>query len=233
HSRFDQWPTELLLAIGFSRKGIDFGSLDGNLVYVVFMMASSSSEPYAILQTMTSIVRLMMDYSPTDGFSIEEIMKRISILNGRDAKIIMASDIMIPVKNVVHLNTPIENIAHMMHMNQLDVVPVIDDTNRYCGEISSLNIFKIGMPSFFNNLPTVSFVRHIDPFEKYFHIKGNLNAKDIMVSNTETFKKDGTLLEIIFELTVKNRQRIFILDDAGNLEGMIDRFCILDKILFF
>lgn len=140
---------------------------------------------------------------------------------------------MIPVKDYVGLDTSVEEAAHLMHIKQLDVVPVVDADRRYRGEISSLSIFQVGMPEFFKNLHTISFVRHIDPFEKYFHVKGNLKAKDIMDTHEHPFTRDKTLLEVIFELTVKNRQRIFILDSNRHLEGMIDRFCILDKILFF
>lgn len=235
HARIAGWAEPLLLAVAFSHKGIDFGSVDGRPVHAIFLMVSAADEPYLVLQTLSSIAQSLSDLNiARDGFNEEEILKRIPGVGiTKNGKIIYAADIMLPVRDTVSPDMSVEQVAHLMHIKQLDVVPVVDEAKHYQGEISSLHLFQIGMPEFFKNLPTISFVRHIDPFEKYFHVKSNLKAKDIMFVHENPFTRDKTLLEIIFELTVKQRQRIFILDAENRLEGMVDRFCILDKILFF
>lgn len=235
HARIAEWQENMLLAIAFSDRGIDFASVDGRPVHAVFLMVSSTDEPYAILQTLSSVAQSLSDLDiARDGFDKQAVLTRVAQIGAKkNGKIIYAADIMLPVRDTVSPDMSVEEVAHLMHVKQLDVVPVVDNENRYCGEISSLHLFQIGMPEFFKNLPTISFVRHIDPFEKYFHVKADLKAKDIMTVTDNPFTRDRTLLEIIFELTVKKRQRIFILDDHQRLEGMVDRFCILDKILFF
>ncbi len=120
-----------------------------------------------------------------------------------------------------------------MHLDRRSILPVVNENNRFYGEISCYDIFAFGMPDFFRQLQTISFVRHIDPFEKYFNIKKGLSVKDLDLKEGKGIKKDSTLLEIVFEMTVKKKSKLFIVEDDGTLSGVIDRFCIIDKILFF
>ena len=89
---------------------------------------------------------------------------------------------------------------------------------------------QYGMPDFFKQLNTISFVRHIDPFEKYFKIKRDLKVRDVFADDSKPIQKDSTLIEVIFEMTVKNKSKLFMVDEDGTLAGVIDRFCIIDKI---
>jgi predicted transcriptional regulator len=58
-------------------------------------------------------------------------------------------------------------------------------------------------------------------------------VKDVFVEDSKPIHKDSTLLEVIFEMTVKNKSKLFMVEEDGTLAGVIDRFCIIDKILFF
>ena len=50
-----------------------------------------------------------------------------------------------------------------MHLHRIDVLPVIDSDNNLRGEISCLKIFTYGIPDFFKQLETISFVRYLVP----------------------------------------------------------------------
>jgi len=39
------------------------------------------------------------------------------------------------------------------------------------------------------------------------------------------------LMEVIFEMTVKNKEFLYVLSDDGKLRGVLDRYSIIDKIL--
>ena len=61
----------------------------------------------------------------------------------------------------------------------------------------------------------------------------SIGVKDIFTDGSRPIQKDSTLLEIIFEMTVKQKSKLFMVEEDGTLAGAIDRFCIIDKILFF
>lgn len=235
HARIKGWE-DLVIAVGISRKGIDFNSLDGQAVNFVFLMISSADAPYLILQAMAAIIRFMSTPGITarllekqQGIEIVEEFKKEAL---KAHEVICARDIMRPVKISVSTDTGLEEASRTMHLHHLDILPVIDKQSRLCGQITCFDIFAYGIPNFFNQLHTVSFVKHIDPFEKYFKIRKDLKVSNIMNTETATISQDATLVEIVFQLTVKNKSKLFIVDD-GRLIGELDRFSIIDKILFF
>ncbi|MBI4845005.1 MAG: PTS sugar transporter subunit IIA [Candidatus Omnitrophica bacterium] len=235
HARIKGWE-KFVVVIGINKKNIDFNSLDGLPVNFICLMISSTEEPYIILQTMSAIIRFLNETKYIDtlfnGMSAGQISEKFKEHNLNATKTIRAGDIMRPVKASVKMDSSVEDVTRIMHLSHLDIVPVIDSEGRICGQIACSEIFLHGIPEFFKHLNTVSFVRHIDPFEKYFKIKKELKARDIVVKDTTVISKDATLLEIVFELAVKNQSKLFVVDD-GKLVGEIDRFSIIDKILFF
>jgi len=237
HARIEGWK-DFSVAMGISSEGIEFNSLDESPVNYVFLLISSHEEPYIILQGMSTLIRFLVEdgYGKKileEKFSSEDIFSALKNFVIREEKQILAGDLVRPLIDYVNLDTSVEEAARKMHLDHFDILPVIDDEGKYCGEVSCLDIFKYGMPDFFNNLNTISFVRHIDPFEKYFRIKGDLKVKDIYAEGSSTIPKDATLLEIIFEMAVKNRSKLFVVEEERTLLGVIDRFCVIDKILFF
>ncbi|MFH1847372.1 MAG: PTS sugar transporter subunit IIA [Candidatus Omnitrophota bacterium] len=237
HARIEGWEG-LTIVMGVSEKGIDFKSIDNNPVRFIFLMISSPDEPYIILQAMSSIVRLMTDLGIetgvlNDSANVQQVLNNFLKKEIQADEYILASDIARPVMDYVTMDSSIEEVSRIMHLKKLDILPVVDEKRRFCGEISCCDIFEFGMPDFFKQLNTISFVKHIDPFEKYFRIKKDLKVKDVFTRDSDGMKSDRTLLEIIFEMTVRQRSKIFVVKDDGTLIGIIDRFCIIDKILFF
>ena len=237
HARIEGWG-DFAVAIARSEEGIDFTSIDAKPAKFIFLLISSPNEPYIILQTMSAIIRFLSDMGHGENIlespvKIQEVLQRFFEKDIEATENILARDIARPVMNYVSLETSIEEVTRTMHLQRRDILPVVDDNNKFCGEISCCEIFKYGMPDFFKQLNTISFVRHIDPFEKYFKIKRDLKVRDVFTEGSKPMQKDSTLIEIIFEMTVKNKSKLFMVEEDGTLAGIIDRFCIIDKILFF
>jgi len=240
HARIEGWG-EFSMAMGVLRDGVDFSALDGQPVKFVFLMISSTDQPYMVLQAMSAIIRFIGDMNPEEGNTFSspiKIDKILDIIQKKEKEIdatewVLARDIARPVKDAVTLMTSLEEVTKKMHLDRLSILPVVHDDGKLCGEISCYDIFTFGMPDFFKQLKTISFVRHIDPFEKYFKIKKGLKVKDLNLEKIKGIKKDSTLLEIVFEMAVKKKTKLFMVENDGTLAGVIDRFCLIDKILFF
>jgi CBS domain-containing protein len=167
-------------------------------------------------------------------FNAADAGKIAGILNnagGDIHKSVLAREIMRPVSRYITLDTTIEETMRIMHQSKLDILPVVDDDNTLRGQLSCPRIFSYGVPNFFKQLQTVSFVKYLDPFEKYFRYCGNLKVKDIYDPSVVSVNLESTLMEIIFEMATRFRSRLYVVD-KGKLVGEIDRFCIIEKILF-
>jgi mannitol/fructose-specific phosphotransferase system IIA component (Ntr-type) len=235
HARLEKC-FDLVLAIGISGDGVVFGSIDKQPCRIICLMLSPDSKPYIILQTMAALTRILADKQNVEAIlradSADKIVEILIKPTLKTSKNVVARDVMRPVSQSVNLETTIEQTAQIMHLRRIDVLPVIDSENTLRGEISCLKIFTYGIPDFFKQLETISFVRYLDPFEKYFKFRKNLTVKDLYEPTASSISMDATLIEMIFEMTAKNRSRLFVTNE-GQLVGEVDRFSIIDKILFF
>ncbi|MBF0252783.1 MAG: PTS sugar transporter subunit IIA [Candidatus Omnitrophica bacterium] len=237
HARIKDWG-EFTMVAAVCNEGLDFTSIDGKPVKCIFLMISSTDEPYIILQTMSAVVRAIGEMgfsSELENGSIDflSLLKKFTEKDITTSKNVLARDIARPIEDSVHLDTSLKKVTQMMHFKRVSILPVVDDENKLCGEISCYNIFDYGMPDFFKQLNTISFVKHIDPFEKYFKLQKHLKVKDILIKNMNPVQEDTTIAEIVFEMTVKKRSKLFMVNTSGQLTGVIDRFSIVDQILFF
>jgi predicted transcriptional regulator len=111
---------------------------------------------------------------------------------------------------------------------------VIGENKLFIGEVSCFDLFSYGLPHFFNNLHVISFVKHMDPFEKYFKVDQEVTVKQFIEGkkrDNPVISSDATLMEIVFEMTVKNKELLYVLNKEGRLIGVLDRYGIIDKIL--
>lgn len=235
HVRIEGWE-KFVIVLGYCVDPINFQSLDDKPVNFICLMISSKEQPYLILQSMSNIIKFLDEVKNVrflfENKSSQEIAHAFKTKDLKINQIVEAQDIMRPLKTIVKIDDSIEKIVKHMHLKKIDVLPVVDDEGRLKGQISCFNIFEHEVPDFFKQLHTVSFVRNIDPFEKFFKLQKDLKVKHYLKESCATVKHDATLIEIIFLLTVKNYPRLFVTRDE-RLVGVIDRFCILDRILFF
>ncbi len=227
---------EPVIVLGTSREGIDFHSPDKKPVHLIFFILSSVENPYFILQSMSRIIKKAQKKEFRDLLlntaDAQAVAAMIRECLGNDYSIVRASDLMRPIKTVVDLDMPIEEVVKIMHLKRLDIIPVLGSEGNIEGQISCFDIFDHGIPDFFRQLSSVSFVRQIDPFDKYFSFKKTLKVRDFVNKDIVIISEDETLMEIMFLITVKKAHRIYVARE-GKLAGVVDRFSILHKILFF
>jgi len=76
-------------------------------------------------------------------------------------------------------------------------------------------------------------VRNYNPLEKYFQEEEGLTARDIMSTDFAALPPTATLIEVIFQLSVKRRLKVYIIKPDGTLIGVIDRLAVLDRAINF
>lgn len=123
-----------------------------------------------------------------------------------------------------------EVVLHMLRYD-LEAVGIVDSEHRLVGEITSDMLFKLGVPDFFSQLKSVSFLGDFDPFEKYFEIEEAATAGSVLSPDVAVVDEFAPIIEIIFRLTVERRWKVYVLRD-GKLAGVIDRIRVLQMVLY-
>jgi len=230
--------TKIHIVIGFSKNGIEFNALDKKVVHCFILILVTRNKPNELLKTRAAIAKLLSNPKNLTALlaadTAAELHNIITTSNIEVDYEITAKDIMRPLITPITPHTTIYNAARELHKHHLDCIPVIDDDKVFHGTISCYDIFSYGLPAFFNNLHVISFVKHMNPFEKYFDVDKTLEVTKIL--NKKDWKEqiipsDATLMEIIFEMTVKNKEFLYVLSEDNKLRGVLDRYSIIDKII--
>ncbi|MCK5835112.1 MAG: PTS sugar transporter subunit IIA [Lentisphaeria bacterium] len=234
HARFPN-VHRFYMVVGVCREGMDFDSMDKKPSQFFVLNIVAQSKANVLLQARAAIMRFMM---PPDVQKLlltaensSEVWKKLDESGVEINNDILAKDIMRPAVATISSKATLKEAALLLHKHHIDALPVLNESGEFTGDLTAFDLFSFGIPSFFFNLKKISFVKHMDPFEKYFKADN-----DILISEMDTKRKapricaDTTLIEIIFEFTTNNQQVLYVVEDQ-KLLGIIDRFSIVDKIL--
>ncbi|MDA3798666.1 MAG: PTS sugar transporter subunit IIA [Kiritimatiellae bacterium] len=204
-------------------------------VEIVCLILVPISDPTTSLKIMAQLSRLLMKTGVREKVMSMETPNGLRDVfahhNPQIDKPIIARDIMRPPRHYVKKETSVPTCSHMMSVSHLQAVPVLDDHRKVIGQITVEGLFRYGLPEFFSNLKSVSFIAEFDPFEKYFSDERNITVGDMMENNARTVPKDYTIMEIVFDLAIKSYIKLYVVDDNGCWIGTIDKSLVLDNVI--
>lgn len=233
HARFPK-VRGFYMAIGICKDGVDFDSFDQQPTKFFIVNLVAQSKANTLLQARAAIMRFMMPEEIRELMISGDSSKIWAKLDESGVEVnsdILARDIMRPQVGSIHPESTLQEAAKLLHKHHIDSLPIVCDDGIFHGDISGFDLFSFGIPNFFFNLKKISFVKHMDPFEKYFLSDSTVRVRDIKAKRKfPTICPNATLIEIVFELTAHDQQLVYVVEN-DKLLGVIDRFSIVDKIL--
>jgi PTS system nitrogen regulatory IIA component len=231
HARLEKL-NRAFLAIGILPKPVFFGE---EPVQIVCLILAPASEPATSLKMMAQLSRVLMDdairqqiLEASDPETLRTLFKKH---NPRIDKSITARDIMRPPRFSVTESDRVSKCSHLMSVNGLQAVPVVDESKKIIGDITVDRLFRYGLPDFFAQLKSVSFIAEFDPFEKYFEDERDMLVSHLMSEDVLTVPLDFTIMEIVFELTIKSVIKLYVVDEENRWVGTIDKSTLLDNVI--
>lgn len=204
-------------------------------VQIICLILVPTSDPTVSLKIMAQLSRLLLDpaikQTVLDAQNPQEMRSIFSSHNPHIDKPILARDIMRPPRFSVKADDPVSTCSHLMSVNNLQTVPVINERNEVLGEITVEGLFRYGLPEFFGQLKSVSFIAEFDPFEKYFADESGIRVGDMMQDDAHTVPLDYTIMEAVFDLAIKSYPKLYVVDDTGRWVGTIDKGLVLDNVI--
>lgn len=233
---------------GFKHIGISLATLKNPLAYdaiddqpvdISCMVIAAAETPGIIIKIWSLIAKLLNDPAVHSYFMQAESSQQIydylqnQVETLESDMTLTARDIMRKLPCRIGPDAPLPDVTYQMYKHREPAVAVTDDDDVMLGEITSDAVFQYGMPEFFTQLQSVSFVRHFNPLEKYFTDEAKNLAKDIMRQDYAAVPPDATLIEVLFQLSVKKHTKVYVQDKNGKLIGVIGRLSILDRAINF
>lgn len=223
-----------VICVAFPERPVPFDAIDDKPATIAILILVPEGQPQTALQIMSQFARLLSD--PVEREALMGMSSASGICGFISRRVlekevsVTARDIMREPVAVVFPETPLKEVTRLMNQHLLHAIAVTKEDGTIVGEISCDTLFKIGMPHFFTQLKSIAFIREFDPFEKYFAGESHALAKDVMSQSYATVPKSATLLEIVFELAVHKRSKVYVVD-KGKQIGVIDSILVLDRVI--
>jgi len=216
------------------RNGVDFGAIDHEPVRIVCLLLAPLEDPSVALKVMAEVAAIMLDDNlrakvegAGDGVALHALLRD---LDTGEEHSLLARNIMRRPFYTIYPETPLTEVTRLLAEHNLEATSVVDQEGRVVGMITCDLLFRSGLPEFFGQLKSVAFIKKFDPFENYFKSMKTARAADIMSTDFAALPEDATMLEVIFELSVHGRPKVFVVRD-GILCGIIDRIAVLNRVL--
>lgn len=209
-----------------------YGSADEAPVKIAVVLIVPAERPPLALRLLANVARLGADnifqqiVSADPAAAAALIRKHVFVVDAP----LLARDVMRPVMGEITTGMSVTEVARKMALFNLDAVGILSEDGRLVGEITSDALYTSGMPEFFSQLKSVSFIKEFDPFDGYFDRVAHQTAGEVMSTNVARVPEDATMLEVIFLLSVKRHAKVYVERD-GKLAGVIDRARVLNEII--
>jgi len=214
---------------------LEYEAIDGQPVDFAFLTITSAQQAGLGLRVVAQLSRLVQESECREALrrarDPEEFLDCITREEGLTDPVLRARYIMRPVLLKVAVDTPLRQATHEMLRRRFEAIPVLDDDGRVVGELSCDGLFGLGIPDFFRQLKSISFVRDFDPLEKYFNEEAHSTAGDVMSTDFAALPANATLLELLYALVVQHYPKVYVVEDNGVCLGIVDRIAVLDRVI--
>ena len=207
---------------------------DGEPIRFAALLLIPEDAPIKGLRLMANLATAARgeDFKPRlfGAATVEELKKVMLEVFHQRPLTLLVSDIMVPPRCAATPEMGLKAATALMAEHRVEAIPVLEG-KKLVGQLTSGELFKLGLPDFFSQLKSVGFIRFFDPFEKYFGVEAASRVADVMQHEVCAFPEDATLIEAVFALSVQKEPLICVVNDEHELLGVIDRTLVLQRII--
>lgn len=233
HARVPGFNGSLIL-MALCRRPVEMRTPDGEPVTLACLALMPADQPSLALKVVSALARIFQNPDARNGLrAARSPDEAAAVLTRHDVELenaIRLRDLFRPYEWTAQTDTPIREVARQLLRHRMAATAVLDAGGVPRGEITLTRLLRSGLPDFFLQLKSVSFVREFDPFEQYFHKEAHSVAQDVMNPDIVTLPEDGTLMEAVHALAVHRRALVHVLRD-GRALGYLNGWSILNRVL--
>lgn len=224
----------LLVLLATCRQPLLVPTPDGEPISLACLAIVPAERPSLAIKLVAALSRLFANEEAREllrnADSPKEVADYIAAHDAPLESVIHVRDVYRPYEWTAAPDTPVREIARQLLQCRMPGVAVLDSEKRLLGEVTLTRLQRFGLPNFFLNLKSVSFVRQFDPFEQYFLKEAQSTAHDVMNEEVSRLPEDGTLMEAIHALAV-NRRALVHVCRGDRAVGYVDSVGVLNRVL--
>ena len=207
---------------------------DGIEIKLIVLILTSKTTSNLYLNCLSSFIKMSQDPELFAKLcSAGNAHDIISIVQGVGSEVrpeLTVENIM--TKEVVSVppGTPIRDVIDMFCENDVSYLPIVAHNGTFLGEITVLEILKLGIPNYAQMIGNMNFLKAFEPMEELLAKEDKLFAKDVMEPPTNSFTKQTSIVEAVFTFTKTRKRQIPVLENQ-QLAGVVSYMDVLKKVL--
>lgn len=207
---------------------------DGHSIHMVVLILTSRTTSNLYLNCLAAFARIarnpetfrhLLEAKDTDSF-----MDRLDTLGGEVFPELTVGHIMSTHMRSVSPDTSIRDVVDLFCEQNLSYLPVLDDDGDFLGELTVVEILRLGIPNYAQMVGNLDNLKTFEPMEELLAREDTLKARDIMEAPTNTFAPETSVVEAVFTFTKLKRRHVPVLD-GHRLVGILSYMDVLRKVL--
>jgi CBS domain-containing protein len=126
-------------------------------------------------------------------------------------------------------------LSELLLKNKISGVPVVDDAGKMVGIATEGDLIvkdaDLHFPRYFKLLDSIIYLESLNKFKRNLTKYLGTKVEDVMTSKVWTVSEDTPVSEVANMMIRKNVNRVPVLDDDGNLVGIITRADIVKSMV--
>lgn len=148
---------------------------------------------------------------------------------------LLARDVMVKKVITINKNASVAELSELLIKNKISGVPVVDDSGKLIGIATEGDLIvrdaDLHFPRYFKLLDSIIYLESLNKFKRNLRKYLGTKVEDVMTSKVKIVKED-TPVNVVANIMVRNNvNRVPVLDNDGNLVGIITRADIVKSMV--
>jgi PTS system nitrogen regulatory IIA component len=225
---------DTVIALATSQEGIDAEMLTGENIHLLFLILTPGEKNTLMLQTLAAVARLCHSKDSREALSRIKSPSRVVKLieeTGIEVKMsICASDVMEKEFTTLSPQMNLRQALEVMVSAPCDGLAVVDESGKVEGELSSVELIRLGLPGYVDMLSDDTFLANFEPFEQFSDQQQKTTVDQIMTREIITVPPDCPIVKVGHLLVQMQKSRAYVVGDQ-KLAGIVFRKDFLTKVL--
>ncbi|GAG72776.1 unnamed protein product [marine sediment metagenome] len=148
---------------------------------------------------------------------------------------LLARDVMVKKVITINKNASVAELSELLIKNKISGVPVVDDSGKLVGIATEGDLIvrdaDLHFPRYFKLLDSIIYLESLNKFKRNLRKYLGTKVEDVMTSKVKIVKED-TPVNVVANIMIRdNVNRIPVLDNDGNLVGIITRADIVKSMI--
>ena len=148
---------------------------------------------------------------------------------------LLARDVMVKKVTTINKNASVAELSELLIKNKISGVPVVDDSGKLVGIATEGDLIvrdaDLHFPRYFKLLDSIIYLESLNKFKRNLRKYLGTKVEDVMTSKVKIVKED-TPVNVVANIMIRdNVNRVPVLDNDGNLVGIITRADIVKSMI--